>query len=64
MNASMPMFLPKPVYRFIERMDTNCVRLVDTEDFMVFEQQDGSRVGVQQAAYVMYLRQKLMGRGG
>jgi hypothetical protein len=40
------------------------VRSTDTGDFRVFEQQDGSLVRIQMEAYVMYLRQKQMGRCG
>ena len=64
MNTSMPIFLPRPIFRFIDRLDTLCVRSTDTGDFRVFEQQDGSLVRIQMEAYVMYLRQKQMGRCG
>lgn len=60
----MPIFLPKPIYRFIERIEANSVSSADVGDFLVFEQRDGSRVGIHLDAYVMYARQRLMGRCG
>ena len=58
------MFLPKPLCNFIAHLDSTCPSSLEADGFRVFEQADGFRVGIFESTYVLYERQKFMGRSG